>query len=204
MINKLRVELEPLADLLQDAGALGIAKLKELPFNEIQWKHRAYQRDSFIVAFHDALPAEFGTFVRVEGCFGQKRLVYHSDALDLDLVFRRRGSTTAFRSARTVAVPTTGDLFPDLKPVAGCGGTATRRAALIWDVPRTNEHRTMIGAMPVVTKLARPGTLLDDNDWEDGFALVPTTTTDLIPSRAKYNPDDADWDVDADEAPGPQ
>lgn len=202
MINRLRAELEPLSDQLQDAGALGVELLQKLPFGGVQWTHRAYQRDPFIVAFHEALPASFGTFSRLDSSFGQKRLVFHSDALDLDLAFRRRGSTSAFRTAR-LAVPTTGNLFPELKPIT-LPGRGSRRAAIIWDVPDTNDERCMVGPMPVFAKLAREGTTLDDNDWEDGFALNPTAAGDLIPGTATYNPDHSDWDVDADEEPGAQ
>lgn len=201
MINKLRAELEPLTDAFQDAGALGVDKLRKLPFGGVQWTHRAYQRDPFIVAFHDALPAEFGTFNRVESSFGQKRLVFHSEALDLDIAFRRRGSTSAYRSPRPEVDPAD-TLYPDLRPLTQ-PGRASRRAALIWDVPETNAKHEMTGPMLVAAKLARVGTCLDDNDWEGGFLLTPRVE-DLIPGTTTYNQDDPDWDVDTDEAPGAQ
>ena len=193
MIDLLRAELEPLSDRLQDAGSRGISNLRKLPYGGLQWQLRAFQRDPFLVAIRDTLPAEFGTFRRLDALLAQRRLVYHSDALNIDLVLRRRGSTAAYASTRPLTHQFS--MFPDL---IGGSAKSVRKAAIIWDVPQMDRKHQMVGPMPVVTKLARDGAALDDNDWEGGFSLTPRNE-DLIPTAATYSPDQEDWDVDSNE-----
>jgi hypothetical protein len=195
MIEKLHAELLALADRLQDAGVRGLYNLKHAPYRGMQWKHRAYQRDSYVVAFTQELPPDFGTFKRREDLIAQRRLVFHSDALDLDLVLRRRGS---FRRSSAVSLDdghAAQGLFPEpeRRPVAA---DATRLAALIWDTPRLTKKHEALGPTPIAVRLALPGHALDDNQWQSGFLLPPVAGHDLIPDRAEYRHDMADWDVE--------
>ncbi|MBI2697045.1 hypothetical protein [Mycobacterium nebraskense] len=196
MIEKLHAELLPLAERLQDAGVRGLYNLSHAPYRGIQWKHRAYQRDPFVIAFTQELPPDFGTFKRRDDLIPQRRLVFHSDALDLDLVLRRRGS---FRRP----APTTPDvdsaqqeaLFPAPEPRPVATNT-TRLAALIWDTPKFNKKHEALGPTPMAVRLALPGHSLDDNEWQSGFVVTSVARHDLIPERAVYQQDMADWDVE--------
>ncbi|MBE7196158.1 MAG: hypothetical protein INR66_27245 [Gordonia polyisoprenivorans] len=207
LVGLLHHELLPISDKLQEAGAVGVAALRRLPYGGMQWKFKAFQRDAFVVALANTLPGEFGTFRLREDLLAQRRLVFHSDALDLDLSVRRRGSPGAFSSARTPRTPGPRQmsLYPHLVSAATTG---TRKAALIWDVPALDKRHNMIGPMLVMAKVARDGSALDDNDWEGGFALVTRSGDDLLPPGPSYDPDKQDWDddtgrwgVDGDEYP---
>jgi len=197
MIEKLHAELLPLAETLQDAGVRGLYNLKHSPYRGMQWTHRAYQRDPFVVAFTQEVPPEFGTFKRLDEFVPLRRLVYHSNALDLNLVLRRRGS---FRRAMTAKSGVAAEEPPGLFPPPArqvAAPDATRIAALIWDTPRLNKKHEAIGATPIAVRLARPGYSLDDNEWQGGFRLFPVVGgLDLIPARAEYQQDMADWDVE--------
>jgi hypothetical protein len=197
MIEKLHAELLPLADRLQDAGVRGLYNLEHSPYRGMQWKHRAYQRDPFVIAFTQELPSAFGTFKRRDDLISLRRLVYHSNALDLDLVLRRRGS---FRRAATTALDFGGveqqGLFP--APERRIAPTeVTRAAALIWDTPRLNKKHEALGPTPIAVRLALPGRSLDDNEWQAGFHLTSVVGFDLIPGRAEYQQDMVDWDVES-------
>ncbi|NTY63943.1 hypothetical protein [Mycolicibacterium sphagni] len=192
-IEKLHAEVLPLVDHLQAAGARGMDHLRKAPYRGLQWKHRAYQRDPFVIAFTLELPAQFGTFTRRDDLIPQRRLVFHSSVLDLDLVLRRRGS---FR--RPDATTSTGEephptLFPCLEPKAPDG---TRLAALIWDTPKISNKHQAVGPTPIAVRLSRAGHTLDDNEWEAGFQLDAVTDHELIPDRATYQHDMPDWDVE--------
>lgn len=197
MIEKLHAELIPLVDTLQEAADRGLTNLKQVPYRGLQWKHRAYQRDPFVVAFTQVIPLEFGTFVRRDELIAQRRLVFHSDALNLDLTLRRRGSLGAFRTAgsATVSGPVQDDLFPELRYAPVAAGE-TRQAALIWDVPDLNKEHKAIGPAPFAVRLAKPGRSLDENLWESGFRLASNVADELIPERIEYRQDMPDWNVD--------
>jgi hypothetical protein len=200
MIEKLHAELLPLVDQLQDAGARGVYNLAHVPYRGLQWTHRAFQRDAFVVAFTQGLPSAFGTFKRRDDLISQRRLVFHSDALNLDLVLRRRGSFGAFKQAGSIVVDDFGvqeELFP-LNERALAGTRIPRLAALIWDTPELNKKHKAIGPTPIVVRLSVPGHSLDDNEWESGFPLVSTAGgNDLIPDRTEYRHDMPDWDVES-------
>lgn len=197
MIEKLHAELLPLVDRLQDAGARGVYNLAHAPYRGYQWTHRAYQRDPFVIAFTQVLPATFGTFIRRDELIPQRRLVFHSNALNLDLVLRRRGSLGAFRQAGSSDAGVQGELFPIDGRALG-GTRPPRLAALIWDVPELDRKRNAVGPTPIAVRLAVLGHSLDDNDWESGFRLAPAVGgQDLIPEKAEYRHDMPDWDVDA-------
>jgi hypothetical protein len=200
MIEKLHAELVPLVDQLQDAGARGVYNLAYAPYRGFQWTHRAYQRDPFVVAFTQVLPSAFGTFLRRDDLIPQRRLVFHSDALNLDLVFRRRGSLGAFKQTGSVVVDDSGvqeELFP-INERALRGTRVPRLAALIWDTPELNKKHKAVGPTPIVVRLAVLGHSLDDNEWESGFPLVSTAGGhDLIPEKAEYRHDMPDWDVES-------
>jgi len=197
MIEKLHAELLPLVDQLQDAGARGVYNLSHVSFRGLQWTHRAFQRDPFVVAFIQELPSAFGTFTRRDELIPQRRLVFHSDALNLDLILRRRGSLGAFK--RSVADDGSGvqqELFP-LNERA-LGARVPRQAALIWDTPELDKKHKAMGPTPLAVRLAMPGYSLDDNEWESGFALVSTVGgNDLIPEKIEYRHDMSDWDIES-------
>lgn len=194
IIEKLHTELLPLVDELQDIGARGMYNLKKLPYGGMQWEFRAYQRDPFVIAFTLGLPKSFGTFARCEELLPQRRLVFHSDALNTNLVLRRRGSFGAFRRNQNSG-PVQGALFARPEHIAV--DDAPRLAALIWDTPEFDDKREAASPMQVAVRLAKPGRALDDNEWEAGFQLPTASRDDLIPERIEYNQDMSDWDVEA-------
>jgi hypothetical protein len=200
MIEKLHAELLPLVDQLQDAGARGVYNLAHAPYRGYQWTHRAYQRDPFVVAFTQVLPAKFGTFTRRDDLIPQRRLVFHSNALNLDLVLRRRGSLGAFRQAGAIVASDTG-VQGELFPVGGRalrGTRPLRLAAMIWDAPELDKKHKAVGPTQIAVRLAVLGHSLDDNEWESGFRLAPTAGgQDLIPEKAEYRHDLPDWDVES-------
>lgn len=73
---------------------------------------------------------------------------------------------------------------------------ASRVAALIWDTPRLNKKHEALGPTPIAVRLAVPGYSLDDNEWQAGFRFPSVVGLDLIPERAEYQQDMADWDVE--------
>lgn len=201
MIKKLHAELLPLVDQLQEAADRGVYNLNNLPYQGRQWDLRAYQRDPFLQAFLQVLPAEFGTFKRCDDLIALRRLVYHSDVLNTDLVFRRRG---AFRRVGAAAPKITAgweqhDLFPLLRPKPAAD---PRLAALIWDTPTLDDKHQATSPMVIAVRLAKQGFALDDNAWEKSFWLRPAHQDDLIPERAEYRPDMPDWDIDDNDESG--
>jgi hypothetical protein len=200
MLEKLHAELLPLVDQLQDAGARGVYNLAHVPYRGLQWTHRAFQRDPFVVAFTQVLPSTFGTFTRRDELIPQRRLVFRSNALNLDLVLRRRGSLGAFKQTGSDGVADAGvqeELFPLNEHKVG-GTRVPRLAALIWDTPELNKEHKAIGPTPIVVRLAMPGHPLDDNEWESGFPLISTAGgNDLIPDKTEYRHDMPDWDVES-------
>ncbi len=191
-IEQLHAEVLPLVDQLQAAGARGMEHLRTARYGGLQWRHRAYQRDPFVIAFTLELPAQFGTFTRRDDLIAQRRLVFHSTALDLDLVLRRRGS---FRRPDVASAETEPHLTlfacPELK-----GRNDTRLAALIWDTPKIGKKHRAIGPTPIAVRLCKPGHTLDENQWESGFQLDTSVRDELIPERATYQHDMPDWDVE--------
>lgn len=199
MIEMLHAEVLPLVDRLQEAGARGVSNLARLPYQGLQWRHRAYQRDPFVVAFTNVLPKSFGTFFRREELIAHRRLVFHSDPLNLDLVLRRRGSLGAYRSSGPRADVEHG-VQEALFPIRGQAATpdAPRLAALIWDTPELNKKRKAVSPTPIAVRLAAKGHTLDDNEWEAGFTLPPVVgAEDLIPGTVEYQHDMPDWDIEA-------
>lgn len=193
-IEQLHAEVLPLVDGLQAAGARGMAHLRKAPYRGLQWKHRAYQRDPFVMAFTLELPDRFGTFTRRDDLIPLRRLVFHSDALDLDLVLRRRGSFRRPNIATAIQPEPDPTLFPC--PERKVSQDA-RLAALIWDTPKFDKKHRAAGPTPIAVRLARAGHTLDDNKWESGFQLDASTEHELIPDRATYQHDMPDWDVES-------
>lgn len=200
MVAQLHAELLPLADEFHLASDRGLFNLKKLPYRGAQWEFRAFQRDPFVMAFIQSLPAKFGTFIRRDDLLSQRRLVFHSAALNTDLVLRRRGSFGAFRSA-SPAQNNTGpmgvqDELPFELPASAVRKADPRLAALIWDTPTLNKKHEATSTMPLAVRLARRGFALDDNEWESGFLFKANDTEDLIADRIEYQNDMPDWDVD--------
>lgn len=193
MIEKLHAEVLPLVDQLQAAGARGLEHLRKAPYGDMLWDHRAYQRDPMVIAFTLELPPTFGTFTRRDDLIPQRRLVFHSDVLNMDLVLRRRGSFR--RPGFTAGVEDGPDpgLFPLPEPSLS---DDVRLAALIWDTPPIGKKRKATGPTPIAVKLSRPGHTLDDNKWESGFLLMSRNDHELIPDHATYRQDAPDWDVE--------
>lgn len=193
-IEQLHAEVLPLVDPLQAAGARGMDHLRKAPYRGLQWKHRAYQRDPFVIAFTLELPEQFGTFTRRDDLIALRRLVFHSSALNLDLVLRRRGSFRRPNTAATIEAEPDPTLFPCPEPKAS---EHARLAALIWDTPKIGKRHKAVGPTPIAVRLARAGHTLDDNKWESGFQLDASTEQELIPDRATYQHDMPDWDVES-------
>lgn len=193
-IEQLHAEVLPLVDHLQAAGARGMDHLRRAPYRGLQWRHRAYQRDPFVIAFILELPKQFGTFTRRDDLIPQRRLVFHSSALNLDLVLRRRGSFRRPNSATTIETEPHPTLFSCSEPKAS---KDTRLAALIWDTPKIGKKHQAAGSTPIAVRLSRVGHTLDDNNWESGFQLDASTEHELIPDRATYQHDMPDWDVES-------
>ncbi|MBB3753755.1 hypothetical protein FHT44_006277 [Mycolicibacterium sp. BK634] len=193
-IEQLHAEVLPLVDHLQAAGARGMDHLRKAPYRGLQWKHRAYQRDPFVVAFTLELPEQFGTFTRRDDLIPQRRLVFHSGALNLDMVLRRRGSFRRPNTATTIEVEPDPTLFPCPQPKVPEG---TRLAALIWDTPKIGKKHKAVGPTPIAVRLSRAGYTLDDNKWESGFQLGANTDHELIADCATYQHDMPDWDVES-------
>jgi hypothetical protein len=193
-VEQLHAEVLPLADDLQAAGARGMDHLRKAPYRGLQWKHRAYQRDPFVIAFTLELPERFGTFTRRDDLIPLRRLVFHSDALNLDLVLRRRGSFRRPNTATPIETEPDPTLFTCSEPKAS---EDARLAALIWDTPKIGKKHKATGPTPIAVRLARAGHTLDDNKWESGFQLGASTVHELIPDRATYQHDMPDWDVES-------
>ncbi|OZC60797.1 hypothetical protein CH276_15760 [Rhodococcus sp. 06-470-2] len=193
-IEQLHAEVLPLVDDLQAAGVRGVNHLRKAPYRGLQWKHRAYQRDPFVIAFTLELPERFGTFIRRDELISLRRLVFHSDALNLDLVLRRRGSFRRPNNAIPIETEPDPTLFPCPEPKAS---EDARLAALIWDTPKIDKKHKAAGPTPIAVRLARAGHTLDDNKWESGFQLDASTEHELIPDRATYRHDMPDWDVES-------
>jgi hypothetical protein len=193
-IEQLHAEVLPLVDHLQAAGARGMDHLRKAPYRGLQWKHRAYQRDPFVIAFTLELPEQFGTFTRRDDLIPLRRLVFRSSALNLDLVLRRRGSFRRPNTATTIETEPHPALFPCPEPKAT---EDTRLAALIWDTPKIGKKHKAVGPTPIAVRLSKAGHTLDDNKWESGFQLGASTEHELIPDRATYQHDMPDWDVES-------
>lgn len=196
MIAKLHAELLTVADDLQVAADRGLYNLAKMPYRGAQWNLRAFQRDPFVIAFMQSMPVSFGSFERRDDLMVQRRLAYHSDKLNLDLVLRRRGSFGAFRKVATAEPVMQPELpYEPIKPVFKAADEL-RVAALIWDTPPLDTKHKAIRPMPLAVKLARKGAALDDNNWEAGFLLQYGMGEELVPGKAEYRPDMPDWDVD--------
>lgn len=191
-IEQLHAEVLPLVEQLQAAGARGMENLGKARYEGLQWKHGAYQRDPFVIAFTLELPAQFGTFTRRDDLIAQRRLVFHSAALNLDLVLRRRGSFRRPDVTTTEPEPHP-TLFscPEVKVP-----NDTRLAALIWDTPKISKTHRAVGPTPIAVRLSKRGHTLDDNQWESGFQLDTSVEHELIPERATYQHNMPDWDVE--------
>src|SRR5699024_5497142 len=185
----------PLADILQEAGQRGSYNISKQPDTTIgkTRRYRAFQRDQYIMGFHDVIPVEFGSFTRDDSKFAARRLVYTSTDMELELSFRRGRSSTGRQAVRPVSRPPVQmSMLPGLKPDHG---PLRWRAALLWDCPTDTGIHSADQAMPFRLQLAAEGTALDDHQWIDGFPIRPELE-DLIPSVAQYSKDEPDWEID--------
>ncbi|GFG98141.1 hypothetical protein [Mycobacterium timonense] len=197
MIAKLHAELLLVADDLHVAADRGLYNLTKMPYRGAQWDLRAFQRDPYVMAFMQSMPASFGSFQRRDDLMVQRRLVFHSDKLNLDLVLRRRGSFGAFRKVAPAEPVVQPELpYEPMKPVA-IAADELRLAALIWDTPTLDSKHKATSPMPLAVRLAQRGFVLDDNNWESGFLMQYGIGEELIPDKTEYLPDMPDWDVDA-------
>lgn len=195
VLAQLHLEIQPLADVLQEAGQRGSENISFLP-GPMRGKvcsFRAFQRDPYIMGFHDVLPDKFGSFIRNDDKFAARRLVYTSTDLKVELAFRRGRAPVVRQSSRPSQVQAEQlTLYPDMKP----DQTSVRwRAALLWDCPTSSGIHTVDQSMPFRLQLAAEGTSLDDKQWIGGFS-IDTVAEDLIPQAALYRQDDLDWDID--------
>ncbi|MDO5670841.1 MAG: hypothetical protein Q4G50_12685 [Corynebacterium sp.] len=197
MIEKLRAELLPLADQFQIAGADGLRRVLAATqvYDGDQWEFRRLQRDPYLHGLRRVLPKSLGSFVREDDLYAQNRLLYRSETHEADLVFRRRGSLTAYKSKREDTEP---GLFPTPERVfLPNPDTQSRQIACIWDLPRLDESHEAIGAFPFIIRIAKQNTLLGQGHWDGGFPLIPVDG--IMPSTAEFDMDSPDWDVDDDE-----
>lgn len=196
MIEKIRSELLPLAEEFQTAGADGLRRVVEDPsYDGAQWKIRRLQRDPFLHGLRHTLPENLGTFALDADLYQQNRLVYRSQIHEAELIFRRRGSLDAYKSKRedtaSALFPTPERVFPP-RP-----DTQFRQIACIWDLPALDEDHKAVGPFPFRIQVAKQNTLLDQGQWEGGFALLPEPG--IMPTSAEFDMDSPDWDVDGEE-----
>lgn len=205
MIEEFKSELANHVALFQDAGLDGVARLQREAapgiFGRAAKEIRRLQRNAVLHGFYQTLGSGFGSFILLEDLYPQNRLVYRSESLMVDLVFRRKGSITAFSSCKKGAV--TDGLFaqPERQYVPEDG--AYCQAALIWSVEHLDDDLEPQGPMPIAARLAKPGASVGDNAWVDNgmVRLLPDTWNSRpLPRRQWYNPDADDWGTDADEA----
>lgn len=195
MINKIRAELEPFAEVFQLAGADGLRRVAQSPLDGDQWHTKRLQRDPFLHGLRRTLPTEIGSFTFDSSLYERNRLVYRSQVHEAELVFRRRGSLRAFRNNQR---PSELGLFDAPERVyPPHPAVSFRQIACIWDLPQLDADHQAIGVFPFMIKLAKENTLLGQGEWEGGFRLLPEAG--IMPASAEFDMDAPDWEVDAEE-----
>ncbi len=187
----------PYAQHFQEAGAEGFRMVSESALRGDQWIYRRLQRDPYLHGLWVRLPKEMGSFIRRDELYIQNRLVYFSESLGVELVFRRRRSLRVVGSKKAIEEP---GLFPKSMCKHRADDAVPHLAACIWDLPRFDSKHRPMGLFPFVVKLAKPGTTLEQGEWEDSFRLHEES--EVIPKSAEYDMDDLDWEVDSAEVEG--
>lgn len=195
MIDRVQAELAPFAEAFQAAGRAGFERVCQAHYDDgDQWRYRRLQRDPFLYSLYKALPEELGSFQVDHDLFGQNRLLYRSETIGAELVFRRRKSIGAFGHQKKTVEFSQEALFPspvNKKPVSA---QEYRQIACVWDLPDYNNEHEMSGAVPFRVYVAKPNTRLDDRNWEGDFFL--RTGEDLMPKKLGFNPEEDDWDFE--------
>ncbi|MDC7108970.1 hypothetical protein [Corynebacterium afermentans] len=201
MIEKIQAELTPYAEHFQEAGRDGFHRVQLAPYDDDdQWRYRRLQRDLFLYGLYKSLPSALGSFQVDDGLFGQNRLVYRSEPLGAELVFRRRKSIGAYGSKKKPFAANQEALFPIPIDARAVSRQEFRQIACVWDLPAYNDKHELQGAIPFRVYIAKPNTSLDERDWEDDFFL--RTGEDLIPKGLGFNPEEDDWDFEDEQEDG--
>lgn len=198
MIERIRDELLPYAEDFQSAGREGFRRVVKLPYGGDQWKVKHLQRDAFLNGLISTLPDCLGSFQLDRPLYAQDRLVYRSEVLDAELIFRRQGSLGAFRKGREAT--TEPGLFAEPSRVHQNSDDNYRQIALVWDLPRYDADHEISGVIPFHVYLAKDGTALEDCDWEDDFSL--SAEDQFLSTELGFDPEVDDWEVEDEESNG--
>lgn len=200
MIEKVQAELAPHAELFQEAGRDGFQRVRLAPYRGDQWRYRRLQRDPFLYSLYKTLPASLGSFRVDDDLFGQNRLLYRSEILRAELVFRRKKSLGAYGKRKKPIEVDQQALFPQPVDAEPASGQSYRQIACVWDLPTYNEEYEILGAVPFRVYVAKPNTRLDDRDWEGDFFL--RAGEDLMPKGLGFDPEEDDWDFEDEQENG--
>lgn len=192
MIDRIKSEMLPYAEEFQEAGREGFRRVVNLPYEGAQWTVKHLQRDPFLNGLISTLPERLGSFQLDRRLYSQDRLVYRSEVLGAELVFRRRGSLGAFYKRQPMS-PEPG-LFDEPPRVHSSSDDSYRQVAIVWDLPRYDADREISGVVPFHVYLAREGTTLEDCDWEDDFSL--SAEDRFLPTDLGFDQDVDDWEVE--------
>ncbi|MEJ6013782.1 hypothetical protein WG936_08035 [Corynebacterium sp. H127] len=194
MIERVKAELAPYGKRFQEAGQDGLARVQRAPYDGDQWNVTRLQRDPFLHGIKRTLPDTIGSFKLLADLYPKNRVVYRSEKLEAELVFRRKGSLSAFAQKKSET--------PGLFPMPDRVYPATReinyrQIACIWDLPPLAKDHTPTGPVPFVIRIAKPNTTLDQRQWESGFPLIDSD--ELIPNTTNFDINIDDWDIEDEE-----
>lgn len=201
MIEKIQAELAPYAEIFQEAGRDGFRRVCIASYDDgDQWRYRRLQRDPFLYGLYKSLPKSLGSFLVDDDLFGQNRLLYRSETLGAELVFRRRKSIGAYGSKKKIVAGIQQAL--SIPPIdAGLvSGQQFRQIACVWDLPAYDKEYEIQGAIPFRVYVAKPNTRIDERDWEGDFFLK--AGEDLMPKELGFNPEEDDWDFEDEQENG--
>lgn len=203
MKQRIFEELSPHYDDFQAAGMEGLELLSRSPLKGV-YELRRLQREPILNAFEHHLPSRLGSFEKVPGSYSQNRLVYHSDKLNADLIWRRRGGVGLYakqrleeRARQIVQHGLQIAMFDE--PQRAFRAELPTQIAFLWDLPRLDENHEAEEPFPFGIKIAKPGYKLDEGNWAGSFRLVEVSET--YPKTAELDPNELDWEIeDEDEA----
>lgn len=191
MLQSVLEELSPHYDQFQAAGIVGCKKLQQLPFEGLQFTHRRLQREAMLNAFFTQLPPTLGSFKRVDDSYRVNRLIYQSEEMNAQLIFRRKGSISFMAEKKRREQTVQMALFSVVN--SATTREEFRQIAVIWDFPPLDEDNEPTGPLRIVFRLAEAGTSLDERRWESTAAFE--INTELMPDSS-FDPNGIGWDID--------
>lgn len=201
MKQHLLEELSPYYDLFQSAATEGLRRMSKSQLNGV-FDYRHLQRTHILNAFMEHLPTRLGSFEKCSDSYSYDRLVYHSDELNADLIFRRRGGVGMYakqrleeRERQVTAYEQQLAMF-DVTPRPFRADMPTQ-IALVWDLPPLDDNHKALEPFPLWIKIAKPGYKLDEHHWDQSFQLLEVSET--YPKIAELNPEELDWDIESDD-----